>query len=450
MKNFDFGVYGNILAVKQAHLFDIGCFLMRIYMYMGTLGVVSMLTLSGHSAFFSGTVSSTLAISTFFIAPRTGKFMDEKGQHRVILITSIIAMTGALLLLTTVALGLPSGIMYVAAFLMGFVPSAPAIARTRWTYLIESGKIKNFSTSLKSVYSYEGVIEDCSFMIGPALAIALSNTFFPTAGILLGCVSFTVGSFILLVLARDTEPQVNWKRAAEGVGEGIADEVATDGNSNGAAGNAPAKKHRSALVELPIVRVLFSLALLVGLIFGAFDTTTITFAQSIGQPVVASIGVSVSSFASMCSSLTFGMLVLKAPLNKQLLGAAIAVGAGYMGMGFITSVPMFFFISVLGAALYAPFFITANSFCEQAVPANRLTESLTWITAGSTCGLAIGPTASGAIIDAIGPTAGFYLGSVACVCVIALAFFCRGIMKRNCKQHVAAPHVAQELEAARD
>lgn len=446
MKNFDFGVYGNILAVKQAHLFDIGCFLMRIYMYMGTLGVVSMLTLSGHSAFFSGTVSSTLAISTFFIAPRTGKFMDEKGQHRVILITSIIATTGAILLLTTVALGLPSGIMYVAAFLMGFVPSAPAIARTRWTYLIESGKIKNFSTSLKSVYSYEGVIEDCSFMIGPALAIALSNMFFPTAGILLGCLSFTVGSFILLVLARDTEPQVNWKRAAEGVGKNAANEVATDAAND----NASEKKHRSALVELPIVRVLFGLALLVGLIFGAFDTTTITFAQSIGQPVVASIGVSVSSFASMCSSLTFGMLVLKAPLNKQLLAAAIAVGAGYMGMGFITSVPMFFFISVLGAALYAPFFITANSFCEQAVPANRLTESLTWITAGSTCGLAIGPTASGAIIDAIGPTAGFYLGSVACVCVIALAFFCRGIMKRNCKQHVATPYAAQELEAARD
>ena len=444
MKNFDFGVYGNILAVKQAHLFDIGCFLMRIYMYMGTLGVVSMLTLSGHSAFFSGTVSSTLAISTFFIAPRTGKFMDEKGQHRVILITSIIAMTGALLLLTTVALCLPSGIMYVAAFLMGFVPSAPAIARTRWTYLIESGKIKNFSTSLKSVYSYEGVIEDCSFMIGPALAIALSNTFFPTAGILLGCVSFTVGSFILLVLARDTEPQVNWKRAAEG-----GEEAGSNADASADAATS-AKKHRSALVELPIVRVLFSLALLVGLIFGAFDTTTITFAQSIGQPVVASLGVSVSSFASMCSSLTFGMLVLKAPLNKQLLGAAIAIGAGYMGMGFITSVPMFFFISVLGAALYAPFFITANSFCEQAVPANRLTESLTWITAGSTCGLAIGPTASGALIDAFGPTAGFYLGSVACVCVIALAFFCRGIMKRNCKQHVATPHAAQELEVARN
>ena len=444
MKNFDFGVYGNILAVKQAHLFDIGCFLMRIYMYMGTLGVVSMLTLSGHSAFFSGTVSSTLAISTFFIAPRTGKFMDEKGQHRVILITSIIAMTGAILLLTTVALGLPSGIMYVAAFLMGFVPSAPAIARTRWTYLIESGKLKNFSTSLKSVYSYEGVIEDCSFMIGPALAIALSNTFFPTAGILLGCLSFTVGSFILLVLARDTEPQVNWKRAAEG-----GEEAGSNADASADAATS-AKKHRSALVELPIVRVLFGLALLVGLIFGAFDTTTITFAQSIGQPVVASLGVSVSSFASMCSSLTFGMLVLKAPLNKQLLGAAIAIGAGYMGMGFITSVPMFFFISVLGAALYAPFFITANSFCEQAVPANRLTESLTWITAGSTCGLAIGPTASGALIDAFGPTAGFYLGSVACVCVIALAFFCRGIMKRNCKQHVATPHAAQELEVARN
>lgn len=455
MKNLDLSVYKNILAVRQAHLFDIGCFLMRIYMYMGTLGIVSMLTLSGHSALFSGTVSSALAISTFFISPRTGKYMDERGQHQVILITSIIAMTGAVLLLAAVSRNLPPGLMYAAAFLMGFVPSAPAIARTRWTYLIETGKVGDFSPSLKSVYSYEGVIEDCAFMIGPALAIALSNSLFPTAGILLGCVCFIVGSFILLTFARTTEPQVNWHREEnKGSGSGArGNQNAKDATTTAAAVPttatttaaktsdaataapatcvAPEKKHRIALLDIPVVGILFLLALLVGMLFGCFDTTTITFAQAIGQPNVASIGVSISSFISMCSSLTFGMLVFKSPLSKQLIVAACAIGLGYMGMTFITSVPLFYTVSFLGAVFYAPFFITANSFCEQAVPANRLTESLTWISAGTTCGLAIGPTASGAVIDMLGSTAGFYLGSAACAAVIVVALLSRNIIKNS-------------------
>ena len=361
---------------------------------------------------------------------------------------------------------------------MGFVPSAPAIARTRWTYLIETSKVGNFAPSLKSVYSYEGVIEDCAFMIGPALAIALSNSLFPTAGILLGCICFSVGAFILLVFARDTEPQVNWHRknapneagaatygetgaaACSGTGATACAETGTAarsemGTATGAKPNTssqdrPARKHRTALVDIPIVRVLFALALLVGLLFGCFDTTTITFAQAIGQPAVASIGVSISSFISMCSSFMFGMLVFKSPLSKQLVTASVAIGLGYFGMAFITTVPVFYMVSFLGALFYAPFFITANSFCEQAVPANRLTESLTWISAGSTCGLAIGPTISGAIIDVVSPTAGFYLGSVACAVVIAVALLCRGVMKRNCKQQAPSQNGAQKANATND
>lgn len=413
MKNINFTVYKDIIAVKQAYLFDIGCFFMRIYMYMGTLGVVSMLTLSGHGALFSGSVSSMLAISTFFISPRTGKFMDEQGQHRVVLITSAIAMCGALSLLAIVAFQLPKELMYLAAFLMGFVPSAPAIARTRWTYLIETNQIKGNVPELKSVYSYEGVIEDFAFMIGPALAISLSSTLFPTAGILAGCISFIGGVTILLTQARNTEPQVGWKKHADTMEE------------------APATKHRIALVDLPVIRVLFGMTLLVGLFFGCFDTTTITFAQSIGRPNVASVGVSVASLISMCASFTFGMLVFKSSLDKQVVVACIAIALGYVGMAFITDVPLFYFISFAGAVVYAPCFITINSFCEKAVPANRLTESLTWVSAGTTCGLAIGPTISGALIDFAGPTAGFYLGSIACVVLIIVALGSRKMLSQH-------------------
>ncbi len=435
MKNIDFSVYHDIIAVRQAYLFDIGCFLMRIYLYMGTLGILSLLTLSGHSAFFSGTVSSALAISTFFISPRTGKLMDEHGQHRIVLITSILTMIGAAGLLTVVTFKLPLWLAYGAVFLMGFVPSAPAIARTRWTYLIETGKITTKVPTLKSVYSYEGIIEDCAFMIGPALAIALSNALFPTAGILLGCLCFILGASILLHFGRATEPHVGWKKH----GDASAKDDTTSREERSASPQRSGKR-RSALVELPIVRVLFSTTLLVGFLFGCFDTTTITFAQSIGNPSVASIGVSVSSFISMCSSFVFGMLVFKSSLDKQLVAAALLIAFGYMGMAFITNVPLFYTVSFVGALFYAPCFITVNAFCEQAVPASRLTESLAWVSAGTTCGLAIGPTASGALIDLMGPTAGFYLGSLVCIGIVVLALCSRPMLEKHHRRPLLAKY----------
>ena len=412
MSKFDPTVYLRILSVHQAYAFDLGCILMRIYMYMGTIGIVSMLTLSGHSALFAGTVSSMLAISTFFISPRTGKFMDELGQRRVVAITSSITLCGVALLLLTVAFGWPQWLTYLAAFFMGFVPSAPAIARTRWTYLSETGQLGQNAPALKSIYSYEGVLEDFAFMIGPAGSIALSSLLFPTAGILLGGLLFATGTLILLTFGKDTEPQVGWKKH---------DDQAVD---------SPATKRRIALVELPIVHVLFCFTLLVGFFYGAFDTTSIVFAQSLGDPNVASMGLSVGSLISMLASFGFGCMVLKSGLDKQVFVGAVLISLSYMGMAFITNAPAFYAVSWFGAIFYPPCIIAINAYCESVVPADRLTESLTWVSAGITCGLALSPTVTGAILDAFGPTAGFIMGAIACLALLLLAVACKSLLTK--------------------
>ena len=142
-------MYRAVLRVREAYAFDVGGFLMRIYAYMATIGSISMLTLAGYSFFVAGTISSTIALATFFISPRVSKRVDEKGQHAVVPWAAAIALAGLALMLTTVSFGGPTALCYVAAVLMGFIPNAQALTRARWTYLVRTGRLGSDAPTLK-------------------------------------------------------------------------------------------------------------------------------------------------------------------------------------------------------------------------------------------------------------------------------------------------------------
>lgn len=203
VKNFDRGVYRAVLKVREAYAFDAGGILMRVYAYMATIGSISMLTLAGYSFFLAGTVSSTIALATFLISPRVSKLVDERGQHAVVPKAAVVTLVGLALMLATVSLGGPIALCYVAAVLMGFIPNAQALTRARWTYLVRSGRLGEDAPTLKTVFSYEGIIDDVAFMVGPAASIALAAALFPAAGMLTGGVCFAVG-VVVLTLSRST------------------------------------------------------------------------------------------------------------------------------------------------------------------------------------------------------------------------------------------------------
>ena len=67
---------------------------------------------------------------------------------------------------------------------------------------------------------------------------------------------------------------------------------------------------------------------------------------------------------------------------------------------------------VSGAAI-SPTFITAFGLVERLVPAAKLTEGITWVMTGIGIGMAIGSFASGWVIDAFGPSQGFWVSVAA-------------------------------------
>lgn len=418
------GVYKKVLAVRQAYSFDIACLLMRFFGSMLNIGVVTMITLSGYSFLTAGLSSSLIALSIFVVTPRVSKRIDERGQSAVVPKAAAVSLAGLVILVANVALHGPAWPLFVGALLVGFYPSPQAMARARWTYLIRSGRLGEAAPDLRTMFSYESVLDDAAFIFSPSISIALAAAISPVAGMVTGGVAFAVG-VVLLCTSRSTEPVPGWGDGGAGAASAAAE---VEGEPAVVAEQPPRK---SLLATSAAVRVLFVTYAFAGSFLGLFDTATVSLSEDLHSPDFAGAVLMASGAVSMIMGFLFGMVRLRAPLPKQFVVAACAVGLSFGTMFLIDSAPTLMLVALLGAATYAPLLIVANSVCERAVPDARLTEAITWLNAGYTCGAAFGPTVAGAIIDTFGTMASFKVGTVLCLGMPVTAILCYRIVKRN-------------------
>ena len=403
--------YSAVLHTRQAYRFDIGTLFMRLFSYTMTIGTITTLTLSGASALASTSVASLIAICMIFVSPRVSRLVDERGQSTVVPGATAVATVGFALMLATTQFGWPFWLNYVAAPLISFLPNAQAFARTRWAYLIETGKLGDAAPSLKTAYAYEGVLEDVAFMVGPALVVALAAGIAPAAGMGAGIVIYCIGA-ALLVSSKDTEPEPGWGTARK--------EVNSDGRRNA-----------SVLRTSPVVRVLFAVMVLYGCVYGSFDAAAISYCDSIDMAMLASAMFAMESVFSVCMSVLFGMIGIAAPLRRQFIVFTILFGGLYALMAFISSPVSLIVIACVAALSYAPMYITLNVTCERAVPSANLTEALSWIASGTSVGMVIGPVAGGAVIDSFGPLAGFDLTTCFALGIVVVVACCIPVMRKH-------------------
>ena len=415
---FDVSRYACVLRISAAWRFDIGTFLMRMFMYMFTIGTVSMLTLAGYSAFIAGTVAATISLSTFFIGPRVSRRIDERGQRAVVPVAGLIAFMGLAGLVSSVLFAWPLVCCYAFGCLMGFNPNGPALARARWAYLIRTGRTGAQDTQgvdVRTAYAYEGILEDIGFTVSPAVNIALAAALHPVAGMVFGGICLLVGIAILMT-ARDTEPEVGW----------VPDASSADA-SDAARFTAPdspwvTQSDKTVFTLSSTVKVLFGSMVLVGLVFGSFDSTVVVFCQDLGEATYASMVMAVSGVISAVSGFVFGAITFKTPPAKMLAIAGSLFGLLYALTFFSFNLPSLFIFTCLASPLFAPYLITANSCVEAAVPGSRVTEGITWMNTGNTIGFAIGPTVAGMLMDVFGSRWGFSLVLVAGLLFMPLLF----------------------------
>lgn len=378
--------YRELFAAPGARGFALAGLLARIPLPMIGIGIITMLSQLRGSYALAGAVSASFVLTYALVSPQVSRWVDRRGQSRVLPLATAISVLGLLLLLGATWWQAPDWILFAGAVLAGFMPSMSAMVRARWTVIYRG------QDRLQTAYSLETVLDEVTFIAGPPLSVGLAVAVFPQAGVLAAALLLVAGVSALL-LQKGSEPPI---------------QVQEQGS-------------RPSVRRLNSVRLLALLMVAMGVIVGTVDIVSVAFAEQMGQPGAASLVLSAYALGSCVAGLVFGGLKLNIPLHRLLLLGGLATAATTLPLLLVASVAQLAGAVLLAGLFFAPTMIVAMSLVERVVPEQQLTEGMTWLLAGLNIGVAMGAAASGQMVDQGGASSGFMVALYAAALIVVLA-----------------------------
>lgn len=378
--------YRELFAAPGAGGFALAGLLARIPLPMIGIGVITMLSQLRGSYALAGAVSASFVLTYALVSPQVSRWVDRRGQSRVLPLATAISVLGLLLLLGATWWQASDWILFAGAVLAGFMPSMSAMVRARWTVIYRG------QDRLQTAYSLETVLDEVTFIAGPPLSVGLAVAVFPQAGVLAAVVLLIAGVSALL-LQKGSEPPI---------------QVQEQGS-------------RPSVLRLNSVRSLALLMVAMGVVVGTVDIVSVAFAEQMGRPGAASLVLSAYALGSCVAGLVFGGLKLNIPLHRLLLLGGLATAATTLPLLLVASVAQLAGAVLLAGLFFAPTMIVAMSLVERVVPEQQLTEGMTWLLAGLNIGVAMGAAASGRMVDQGGASSGFMVALYAAALIVLLA-----------------------------
>ena len=176
--------YRPLFEVPGARRFIAGGFTARSAGSMFGVSVVAMVAARTGSYELAGAVVAVGMVSLAVCAPFLGRLVDRYGQRRIAIPFFLWSGFWAVMTVLTSLRGWPTWLLFITFPLCGAIPNLGTMARARWSHIFAHDP-----RNLHSAMSFEQVMEEVTFVIGPVLAIWLSTAFFPEAGFLFATIA---------------------------------------------------------------------------------------------------------------------------------------------------------------------------------------------------------------------------------------------------------------------
>lgn len=388
--------YFTLFSAPGSKAFSSAGLIARLPISMTGIGIITMLSQVRGSYWLAGAVAATFAFSMALLAPQIARAADRHGQNRVLPYATGVSALALLLLLICTHCRAPDWTLFVFAALAGGMPSISAMVRARWS------EIYRGTPQLHTAFSFESVLDEVAFIIGPPIAVGLSVSLFPEAGPLAAALLLVAG-VTAFAWQKSTQPPV-YPRT---------------------------RQRQRAILAMPSMQILVLALIALGTIVGTVDVISVAFAEQQGQPAAASIVLSVYAGGSCLAGLIFGAIKLPSPLPRQFLYAAFATALTTLPLLWVHNVLTLAAAMFVAGLFFAPTMIVAMGLVERLVPPSRLTEGLTWMVTGLGIGVALGAALAGLAIDAVGIKAGFGVTLIAGLVVMAVAAGGYRLMRRT-------------------
>lgn len=263
-------LYRDLFTAPGTGYFAVAGLLARIPLPMAGIGIITLISQQSGGYALAGAISATFVLTYALLSPRISRYVDRYGQYRVLPAATAISVTGFLILIACSHWNVANWVLFIGAFLAGFMPSMSAMVRARWTALYRG------QPRLQTAYSLETVLDELTFIVGPPLSIGLSIALFPQAGLLLTALLLFLG-VIALVIQRGTEPPVLAPSCSQ-IGSG-------------------------SVIRMASVRLLALVMVAMGVIVGTVDIVSVAYAGQLGNPAAASLVLSAYAVGSCLSGL---------------------------------------------------------------------------------------------------------------------------------------------------
>lgn len=327
--------YRRLFAIPGARAFTGAGFVLRMPISMIGLGCVLLITRTGGSYAQAGAVSATFALVSAAVTPLLGRLTDRRGQATVLVGASVVEVVGMLVLVASTVGHAPGWTQFAAAAVIGagHLPVG-SMVRARWLHTTAEAGLRH------TAQSWESVLDEVIFIVGPVLATLLCIRVAPAGG-LLAAVALAVFGACWLVPQWSTEPP------------------------RLAAGSPP---HPSA-IRRPVVLGVTLVSVGLGALFGSVEVVVVAYTTERGQPGLAGAMLAVFAFGSMLAGLSAG-----AAQPATSLGRRLATATGVLAT-MVGTFPLLPGIAALTGAMFvaglavAPALICGFALLAAAVPA---------------------------------------------------------------------------------
>jgi hypothetical protein len=322
------------------------------------------------------------------IGPRLARLVDRLGQARVLLPSATVHVCALAALMVSAVGGAPRWMLFgCAAVAGGSMPNIGSLVRSRWSHLVGG------TSGLHTAYSFEAVVDELIFVVGPVLVTVLATQVHRLAG--LGTVlAVTLAGSLWLAAQRGTEPP-----PSRAIGRGAGSAIRIRG--------------------LAVIVAVFGA---LGSLFGSFEVTVVAFASESGQRGSAGLVLATYALGSLIAGVGYGAVRWRSRLDRRFLVGVTGMGLSLLPLPFVGGLAPLVGLAFVAGFAISPTLIAATALVESLVPAARLTEGLAWTITGIGLGLTVGSAVSGWAIDELGPQRAFWVTTVSALLAALVAY----------------------------
>lgn len=336
-------------------------------MAISPLAIVLLAYSRTHSYGISGAVTATYAIAAAFSGPWWARLADRKGQHFAITRGLPMHLVGLLLVVILISIKAPRYTWFLAVLVAAlFSVQTGSLVRRRWHHVLSDQR-----DLIHSAWSFESLLDEVVYIVGPVLATVLCTQVAPSAG-LLASIAFVGSGTVLLASQTATEPPIN---------------------------TAEEQANREPVLRIPVVNSITIIFFLMGGFFGSVELITVAFSTERGFRPLSGALLAIWAFTSALAAVVNGAIRFKSTPAKRFI--IILAVLTVLSVGFLlatTGWELALTLFITGFCI-SPILISALTVVENVVPDSQITEGITLVTMGFPIGSAVAASVSGRVLD---------------------------------------------------